>query len=328
MEGVTLSEINLVLPKVETEAATDDYGRFVISPLERGYGVTLGNSLRRLLISSLPGAAIASVRVSGVHHAFSDIPHVKENMTDLILNLKQLRFRALQNEPAQLHVSVKGSGDITAADLEGPPHIEIINPDQHLLTTASADAELDIDLHVEIGRGYSPAEDRADLTNGEISIDAVFSPVRKANYKVERARVGQATDYDRLILEVTTDGTISPHEALRQAAMLAVQHFALVAETDVDIFQETAEEEPLTAAELDIPIEELDLSVRTFNSLKRAGLTLVGEVVERIKKGPSEILSIRNFGQKSSDELINRLEEKGYLEEVDETIIETIRAGG
>jgi DNA-directed RNA polymerase subunit alpha len=329
MEGAALSELNLVLPKVETEAAIDDYGRFIISPLERGYGVTLGTSLRRMLISSLPGAAITAVRVNGVHHEFSDIPNIQEDMTTLILNLRQLRFKLTEKEPARLHLTVKGKGEVTAADLETPEYLQIANPDLHLLTAKNKDADLDVELRVEVGTGYSPAEERDGLPADEIAIDALFSPVRKANFKVERARVGQATDYDRLVLEVTTDGTITPHEALRHAATLTVKHFALIAETDVELLQEPdPEEEAEEIAVLDIPIEELELSVRTYNSLKRAGITLVSEVIEKLKRGPNEILSIRNFGQKSSDELIDRLQEKSYLDEVDPTIIESIRAGG
>ena len=329
MEGAPLSELNLVLPKVETEAAIDDYGRFIISPLERGYGVTLGNSLRQVLISSLPGAAVTAVRVNGVHHEFSDIPNVEEDMTTLILNLRQLRFKVTEEESVRLHLTVKGKGDVTAAALETPEFLEVVDPDLHLLAAKNKDADLDIELQVEVGTGYSPAEERDGLPKDEIAIDALFSPVRKANYKVERARVGQATDYDRLVLEVTTDGTISPHEAVRHAALLTVKHFALIAETDVELLQEPVqEEEVVETAVLDIPIEELELSVRTYNSLKRAGITLVSEVIEKLKKGPNEILSIRNFGQKSSDELIDRLEEKSYLEEVDPTVIEAIRSGG
>lgn len=326
-----MSELALVLPKVETEATTRNYGRFSINPLEPGYGVTLGNALRRVLISSLPGAAVTSVRVSGVHHEFSDIPHVTEDMTSLILNLKELRVKLYQNEAARLRVSVNGEGAVTAGDLEYPPYVEILNPDLHLLTGDSSEAELDIELVVEPGRGYSPGEERGQLPIGEIPVDAIFSPVRKANFKVERARVGQATDYDKLIIDVTTDGTIAPYDALRDSAHLLVQHFSLVA--DITVEEEImmpVEEETSTvsvAPVKDTPIEELELTVRAYNCLKRAGITQINEIMDKLHKGPDEILAIRNFGQKSLDELIDRLEEKGFLADVDESIIAASRSG-
>ena len=324
-----MSELNLVLPKIETEASSRSYGRFVISPLERGYGVTLGNSLRRVLLSSLQGAAVTSVRISGVHHEFSDIPNVREDMTALILNLKQLRVQLFQNESARLRVDVRGEGDVTAGDLEVPPYVEIVNPDLHLLTSGSPDTELDMELVVEIGRGYSPAEDRGNLPIGEVPIDAIFSPVRRANFKVERARVGQATDYDRLVVEVTTDGSVSPHDALRDSAFLLVKHFSLVANvSEVEIQKTEPEAEPAASVISDTPIEELELTVRAYNCLKRAGITQVGEIIEKIRKGPDEIMAIRNFGQKSLDELIDKLEDKGFLEDVEESVVAAARSGG
>jgi len=329
VEGALLSDLGFVLPKVETESSTRNFGRFNISPLEPGYGVTLGSALRRVLISSLTGAAVTSVRVSGVHHEFSDIPHVREDMTGLILNLKELRVKLFQNETARLRVEVNGEGVVTAGDLECPPYVEIVNPDLQLLTADSADANLDIELMVEMGRGYSPAEERGKLPIGEIPVDAIFSPVRKVNFKVERARVGQATDYDKLIIEVTTDGTISPYDALRESARLLVQHFSLVANITA---QEEPEEEPEEETAppqrvQDTPIEELELTVRAYNCLKRAGITQVGEILEKLRKGPDEILAIRNFGQKSLDELVDRLEEKGFLVDIDESIVAASRSG-
>lgn len=314
MEGVPLSEINLVLPKIETEASTRSYGRFSIGPLESGYGITLGNALRRVLLSSLRGAAVTSVRVSGVHHEFSEIPHVREDMTALILNVKQLRLKLHQNESARLRVEVKGEGIITAGDLEAPPHVEIINPDLHLFTADSVEAELDMELVAQVGRGYSPAEERGKLPIGEIPVDAIFSPVRKANYVVERARIGQTTDYDRLVLEIYTDGTILPHDALSESAKILVQHFSLVAGvTEVEVPVEIETEGGIPSKVYETPIEELELTVRAYNCLKRAGITQVGEILEKLKKGQDEILAIRNFGQKSLDELMERLEEKGFL---------------
>ena len=315
-----MSEFNLVLPKIETEASSRSDGRFIIGPLENGYGITLGNALRRVLLSSLPGAAVTSIRVSGVHHEFSDIPHVREDMTALILNVKQLRLKLHQNESARLRVEIKGEGAVTAGDFEIPPHVEIINPDLYLLTADSSEAELDIELVAESGRGYSPAEERGKLPIGEIPVDAIFSPVRKANFVVERARIGQDTDYDRLRMEITTDGTILPHDALNEAAKILVQHFSLVAGgiTEAEIPEEPKEEGEIPSKVKEMPIEDLELTVRAYNCLKRAGITQVGEILEKLKKGQDEILAIRNFGQKSLDELMEKLEEKGYLSMIHE----------
>jgi DNA-directed RNA polymerase subunit alpha len=314
LEDVPLAEINMVLPKVETEASSRSFGRFSVGPLESGYGITLGNALRRVLLSSLTGAAVTSIRVSGVHHEFSDIPHVREDMTALILNVKQLRLKLHQNESARLRVEIKGEGIITAGDIEYPPHVEIVNPDLHLLTADSPEAELDMELVVQVGRGYSPAEERGKLPIGEIPVDAIFSPVRKANFVIERARIGQATDYDRLILEITTDGTISPHDALSAAAKILVQHFSLISGvTEVEVPVEVEATGGIPSKIYETPIEELELTVRAYNCLKRAGITQVGEILEKLKRGQDEILAIRNFGQKSLDELMEKLEEKGFL---------------
>ena len=316
--GVALSEMNLVLPKVETEASAQNYGRFSIGPLESGYGITLGNALRRVLLASLPGAAVTSLRVSGIHHEFTDIPHVREDMTALILNVKQLRVRLFNNESVRLRAEVKGEGTLTAGDLECPPNVEIVNPDLPMFVADSPEAELDIELVVEPGRGYSPAEERGKLPIGEIPVDAIFSPVRRASYAVERARIGQVTDYDRLVLEVSTDGTISPHDALSEAARILVQHFTLisgVAEEEPEVEEE--EEGGIPARMYETPIEELELTVRAYNCLKRAGITQVGEILEKLQKGEEEILAIRNFGQKSLDELMDKLREKGFLDELE-----------
>ncbi len=306
-----------VLTKIETEAGSQKYGRFSIGPLPGGYGVTLGNALRRVLLSSLPGAAVTSIRVSGVFHEFSDIPHCKEDMITLILNAKQLRFIMPQGETARLHVEVKGEGVITGADLVCPAHVEIVNPDQHLLTADSPEADLDIEMVVQTGYGYSPAEERGELPIGEIPVDAVFSPVRKANFRVERERVGQMTDFNRLIMEVWTDGTLRPGEALRQSAQILVKHFALIAGvSDVEVMEAEAPSEISVPDWVrSAPIEDLELTVRAYNCLKRAGITKVGEVLARLEKGEDEILSIRNFGRKSLDELLEKLRAKGYLQE-------------
>jgi DNA-directed RNA polymerase subunit alpha len=306
--------LSLVLPKIECDASSRNYGRFTIGPLESGYGITLGNALRRVLLSSLPGAAVTSIRLSGVHHEFSAIPHVKEDTTALILNLKQLRLKLQGDESVRLRVEVKGEGEITAGDIVCPSQVEIVNPDLYLLTGDSGEAELDMELVVERGKGYSPAEERGKLPIGEIPVDAVFSPVRKANFVVERARVGQMTNFDRLIMEIWTDGTIEPEEALSSAAQILVDHLSLlvgVGEMPPEE-EEEAEEGLIPIRVYETPIEELELSVRAYNCLKRAGITKVGEILEKMAEGDDEILAIRNFGKKSLAELKERMRAKGF----------------
>jgi len=306
--------LSLVLPKIECDASSRNYGRFAIGPLESGYGITLGNALRRVLLSSLPGAAVTSIRISGVHHEFSAIPHVKEDTTALILNLKQLRLKLQGDESVRLRVEVKGEGEITAGDIVCPSQVEIVNPDLYLLTGDSGEAELDMELVVERGKGYSPAEERGKLPIGEIPVDAVFSPIRKANFVVERARVGQMTNFDRLIMEIWTDGTIEPEEALSSAAQILVDHLSLlvgVGEMPPEE-EEEAEEGLIPIRVYETPIEELELSVRAYNCLKRAGITKVGEILEKMAEGDDEILAIRNFGKKSLAELKERMRAKGF----------------
>jgi DNA-directed RNA polymerase subunit alpha len=304
----------MVLPKIEVEASSQNYGHFVISPLESGYGITLGNALRRVLLSSLPGAAIASIRLSGIHHEFSAIPHVREDMTRLILNVKQIRLRARTEDPVRIHVEVSSEGPVTAGDIVCPPDVEIVNKDQYLLTADSNDVDLDIEMEVRVGRGYSPAEERGRLPLGEIPVDAIYSPVRKAAYRVERTRIGQQTDYDKLNLEIWTDGTLSPDEALRRSANILVSHLTLLAGAETVVAEKKEEvSEGIPARVYDAPIEELELTVRAYNCLKRAGITRVGEILKRMEKGEDEMLAIRNFGKKSLDELVEKLRDKNYL---------------
>jgi DNA-directed RNA polymerase subunit alpha len=309
--------LETVLPKIEAEATSKSYGKFVIGPLESGFGVTLGNALRRVLLASLSGAAATSVKVEGIHHEFSPIEGVKEDMTQLILNLKQLRFKLHDGEASvRLRLEAKGRGSVTAGDIQLPAQVEIINSDLHLLTLDSDDAAIDMDLTVARGKGYSPAEERGKLPIDEIPIDAVFSPVKKANFRVEPARVGQMTNFDNLVMEVWTDGSISPREALTEAAKILLKLFNLVAGFAGEVEVEPAAESQIPSRVYDTPIEELELSVRAYNCLKRAGITKVGEVLERLQKGKDEILAIRNFGQKSLDELMERLQVKGYLDTI------------
>ena len=306
--------LNMVMPKIEAEANSQNYGHFVISPLESGYGITLGNSLRRVLLSSLKGAAVTSIRISGIHHEYSAIPHVREDTTQLILNVKQIRMKCHSDEPVRIHVEVTNEGPITAGDLICPPEVEIVNPDLYLLTADSNDVDLDIEMVVEVGRAYSPAEERVKLPLGEIPVDAIFSPVRKAAYRVERTRIGQQTDYDKLNLEVWSDGTISPEDAIRSSADILVQYLGLLAGAEtVEIEKPDVQEEGIPSRVADAPIEELELTVRAYNCLKRAGITKVGEILHRMERGEEEMLAIRNFGRKSLDELVERLDEKNYL---------------
>ncbi len=308
-----------VLPqKIETEALTKKYGKFILEPLERGFGTTVGNALRRVLLSSLEGAAVTSMRIADIHHEFAPIPGVREDTTELILNVKRLRFRMDDEEPVQIVLEVRGAGVVTAADIQCPPGVEIMNPDQYLFTAESDDVNLDIELTVQKGRGYWPVEDRKGLAIGEIPIDALFSPVSKVAYQVEPTRIGQASTYDKLTLEIWTDGSISPVDALREAARILMEHFRLIAGMEPEWPSEEEEEEEVTAGiparVYDTPLEELDLSVRSYNCLKRAGISKVGEVLERLQISEDELLNIRNFGRKSLEELKDKLAQKGFLE--------------
>lgn len=313
---------NMVLPhKVESDAATRNYGRFIISPLESGFGLTVGTALRRVLLSSLPGAAVTSMRVSDVHHEFSAIPNVREDMTQLILQVKQLRLKMFDGESMRLRLEHRGEGTVTAADIICPPEVEIINTDLYLFTADSPDTHIEMEFEVQAGRGYSPAEDRGRLPIGELPIDAIFSPIRRVNFDVERARVGQRTNYDKLIIEIWTDGTIRPEDSLSQAAQILQKHLVPIAGSDIyaDVGLEDQRDDQYGKDErgsqlYEKPIEELDLSVRVFNSLKRTGITTIGDVLDMLDRGPDAMLAIRNFGEKSLDELVEKLKEKGYLD--------------
>jgi len=315
---------NMVSPKIERKAEARNYGKFIISPLERGYGVTLGNALRRVLLSSLDGAAITSIRIADVQHEFSDIPGVREDVIHVMLQIKQLRMKLMDVDTAHLHLEVRGGGEVTAADIITPPEVEIVNPELYLFAVDDENTNLEIELTVERGRGYSPADDRiGHLPIGELPVDAIYSPVRRVNWDVGYARVGQSTNYDRLILEIWTDGTIGPEDALSTAAKIMIdhlRHLAGISEESLKLIDERTEEgSRLTSEMIETPIENLDLSVRVFNSLKRTGITTVGEVLELLEKGDEAVMSIRNFGEKSLDELRQKMREKGYLRDEDES---------
>lgn len=306
------------MPKIERDAVAKNYGKFVISPLESGYGITVGNTLRRILLSSLEGAAVTSIRITDVPHEFSDVPGVREDVLQLMLNIKKIRLILHDVDTARLRLEVQGEGVVTAADVMAPGEVEIVNPELYLLTVDDDKAHLEIEMNVEQGRGYSPSDERGRLPIGELPTDAIFNPVRRVNYEVGRARVGQDTSFDRLMIEIWTDGSIKPEEALSMSAQIMMAHLRDISGvTEESLIVAPAEEEqPKVASEVyETPIENLDLSVRVFNSLKRTGITNVGEVLDMLEKGPEAMLSIRNFGEKSLDELKERLQEKGYLDD-------------
>jgi DNA-directed RNA polymerase subunit alpha len=315
---------NMVTPKIEREAEARNYGKFIISPLERGYGITLGNALRRVLLSSLEGSAVTSIRIVDVQHEFSDIPGVREDVIRVMLQIKQMRMKMYDVDTARMHLEVRGSGVVTAADIITPPEIEVVNPDLYLFTVDDSNADLEIEFTVERGRGYSPADDRTGkLAIGDMPVDAIFSPVRRVNWDVGYARVGQSTNYDRLILEIWTDGAMGPEEALSTSSKILIDHLRHLAGVSEESLTAVAIEEEegsrLTSEMIETPIENLDLSVRVFNSLKRTGITTVGEVLELLEKGDEAVMSIRNFGEKSLDELRQKMREKGYIRDDDET---------
>ncbi len=303
--------IEIEKPRVECEELTETYGKFVVEPLERGYGVTLGNSLRRVLLSSLPGAAVASVKIEGVLHEFSVIPGVVEDTIDIILNIKELLVKLHADEPKTLRIEAEGEAEVKAADIIADADVEILNPDLHI-ATLDKDGRLYMEIVVEKGRGYLPADRRRlEPIIGIIPVDSIFTPVKRVNYVVENTRVGQVTDYDRLILEAWTDGSISPKEAVSLSARILTSHLQLFtglteAVQDVEIMVDKAEDTKDKV--LDLPIEELDLSVRSYNCLKRAGINTVEEL---IKKTEEDMMKVRNLGKKSLDEVKSKLDELG-----------------
>jgi len=311
---------NMVMPKIEREAEARNYGKFIISPLERGYGVTVGNALRRILLSSLDGAAVSSIRIVDVLHEFSDIPGVRDDVIQVTLQVKQLRMKLDGVDSTRMHLEVRGEGTVTAADIITPPEVEIVNPDLYLFTVDSPKAKLDIEFTVERGRGYSPANERSGHSPiGELPVDAIYSPVKRVNWEVSSARVGQSSNYDKLTLEIWTDGTIPPERALSASARALIDHLRFIAGISEETLTVAVEKEisgsRLTSEVAETPVEALDLSVRVFNSLKRTGITNVGDVLDLLEKGEQAVMSIRNFGEKSLDELRQKMREKGYLKD-------------
>nr|WP_304150547.1 DNA-directed RNA polymerase subunit alpha [Mitsuokella multacida] len=310
--------IDIEKPKIEIAEISEDnrYGKFICEPLERGYGTTFGNSLRRMLLSSLEGAAITSIRIDGVLHEFSTIPGVRDDVTNIVLNLKELCLKMAGNEPRIIRIDVEGEKEVTAADIICDADIEILNPDLHI-ATVNEDGKLKIEMTVGRGRGYVPADKnkKPDDTIGVIPIDSIFSPVKRVNYTVQDTRVGNVTDYDRLILEVWTDGSLRPEEAVSKAAGILVMHLKLF--QNMDGLPEEEEEEEATFPEeeeddsskvLDMTIEDLDLSVRSFNCLKRANINTVADLAEKTE---DDMMKVRNLGRKSLEEVKKKLEELG-----------------
>lgn len=306
--------LDIATPKIEVVQAAENYGRFKIEPLDPGYGHTLGNALRRVLLSSIPGSAITKIKIDGVYHEFSTIAGVREDVTEIVLNTKGIRMRSYAERPVKVLLTKQGSGVVRASDIDTPSNVELVNPNHYICTLDADDAVIEIEMTVERGHGYLPADQRDALPIGEIPVDAIFTPVPKVNYVVENTRVGQATDHDRLVLEIWTDGTIKPGDALSHAAQVLVQY----SQTIADFNRTSMEQEPMTEVKglaipadiYDTPIEELDLSTRTYNCLKRADITKVGQVLEMDEKA---LLSVRNLGQKSMEEIRDKLVERGYL---------------
>jgi DNA-directed RNA polymerase subunit alpha len=297
-------------PQIQEESLSATRSKFVIEPLEPGFGYTVGNSLRRTLLSSIPGAAISSIRIEGVLHEFSTIPKVTEDVTDIIMNLKELVVRSEADEPVTIYLKAKGPGSVTAGDIAPPAGVEILNPDLHVATLGKA-GSLEMEMTIERGVGYRMADKNKNARDpiGVIPVDSIFSPVRRVSYAVENTRVEQMTDRDRLILDVETDGSITPREALASAGgtlLELVQLFGDLAEAQS--MQVGPAEDDSVPSDYGITVEELNLSVRSYNCLKREGINTVGDLVE---KSEAELMDIRNFGQKSIDEVKAKLEELG-----------------
>ncbi len=305
-------------PNIDIKEISDDnrYGRFVCEPLERGYGQTLGNSLRRIMLSSLPGAAVSQVKINGVLHEFSSIPGIKEDVTEIIMNIKSLAIKnnSSSNEDKIAYIDVQGEGVVTAADIKADSDIEIMNPDQVIATlSGGVDCRLDMELTISKGRGYDGADDRKtdDLPIGVIPVDAIYTPIERVNMSVENTRVGQITDFDKLTLDVYTNGTLAPDEAVSLAAKVLSEHLSLF----IDLSENAKHAEVMVEKEnnesqkvLEMNIDELELSVRSFNCLKRAGINTVEELCS---KTPEEMMKVRNLGRKSLDEVLAKLKELG-----------------
>ena len=301
-------------PNIHKVEETDSYGKFVVEPLERGYGTTLGNSLRRVLLASLPGAAITSIKIDGVLHEFSTVEGVTEDVTQIILNLKKVSLKLDSEEQKDLEIDVKGPAEVTAGDIQGDGEVEVLNPDLYIATVADG-AELHIKMTADKGRGYFSANDNKtrmdDLAIGVLPIDSIYTPIERVNYTVENARVGQHNDYDKLTLDVWTDGSLTPTEAVSLGAKILTEHLAMF----VNLTEEAQNAQVMVEKEethkekmLEMTIEELDLSVRSYNCLKRAGINTVKELTDRTE---ADMMKVRNLGQKSLEEIKLKLNDLG-----------------
>ena len=301
-------------PNIHKVEETDSYGKFVVEPLERGYGTTLGNSLRRVLLASLPGAAITSIQIDGVLHEFSTVEGVTDDVTQIILNLKKVSLKLDSEEQKDLEIDVKGPAEVTAGDIQGDGEVEVLNPDLYIATVADG-AELHIKMTADKGRGYLSANDNKarmdDLAIGVLPIDSIYTPIERVNYTVENARVGQRNDYDKLTLDVWTDGSLTPTEAVSLGAKILTEHLAMF----VNLTEEAQNAQVMVEKEethkekmLEMTIEELDLSVRSYNCLKRAGINTVKELTDRTE---ADMMKVRNLGQKSLEEIKLKLNDLG-----------------
>ncbi|MDP9372695.1 MAG: DNA-directed RNA polymerase subunit alpha [Chloroflexota bacterium] len=316
--------LEIAQPKVERELTGLNYGRFTIEPLEPGYGTTLGNALRRILLRSLPGVAVTRVRISDVWHEFSSLPNVKEDVTELVLNLKRIHLREvteLRGE-TRARLYIRGEHAVTAGDIQWPAEVECVNPEQHLATLDNDEATLEMDLVIERGRGYRPAEAQESLTIGEIPLDAIFTPIVKVNYLTEHTRVGHQTDYDKLTIEIVTNGTVDPGEALAQAAQILVEYGQVIASFGREDGRAPGVLGPYVTPEAEAtPLADLGLSPRVVNALRSRGIERVGQV---LLMAPEDLLAIRNFGPRSLKELWDKLRERDFLpEELDTAIPDT-----
>ncbi len=290
----------------------NNYARFVCEPLERGYGMTIGNSLRRILLSSLPGAAITSIKIEGVVHEFSTIPNVVEDVPEIIVNLKNVRLKLHENEEKTIRIDFKGEGEVTAADIITDSSVEVLNPEVHIATVAEG-GNLQMEMTVDMGRGYNTAEKnkKPNQAINILPIDSIFTPVKKVNYAVENTRVGQMVDYDKLTIDIWTDGSLKPYEALSLAAKVMTEHLSLfidLSETAKNTQVMIEKEESKKGKVLEMPIEELELSVRSYNCLKRAGISTVEDLAN---KSGADMMKVRNLGKKSLDEVTNKLHALG-----------------
>jgi DNA-directed RNA polymerase subunit alpha len=306
-------------PKPEITIIKEDstYGQFVIEPLDRGYGITLGNPIRRMLLSSIEGAAISWVKIDGVLHEYSTIPHMKEEVMEFLMNVKGVRIRSVTDRPGKMRLEIAGEGRVCAGDIATSADFEIVNPEHHLATLDSEDASLSVEFNIEKGKGYRPVSHHGDgsmnALTGVLPVDAIFNPVKKVNYAVEKTRVGQVTDYERLVLEIWTDGSITPIESLKQSAEVLVTHFFLFSHLGKPVDAGAKTDLINVPPEVyQTPIEKLELSPRTLNCLKRAHISKVGQVLESTN---DELLKIRNFGEKSLEEIMSKLSAHGMLSE-------------